>query len=132
MEEILLILFHFLFEVVLQILIELPFDWFVSMRESKVPQDSKSGRWFFFSILLGGSVGALSLWVFPNTFIKSNGGRLAYLFLAPVISAACSLLLSRARVARSKDWVNPRLHAICAFWFALMLTIIRFTYAHRQ
>lgn len=132
MEELLLILFHFLFEVVLQILIELPFDWLVGMRESRAPQDSSSGRWYFISLLLGGAVGALSLWVFPDSFIKSSGGRVAYLVFAPLISAGCVLLLSRFRVARSKDWINPRLHALCAFWFALVLTIIRFTYVHRQ
>ncbi|MEY4483106.1 MAG: hypothetical protein RL693_558 [Verrucomicrobiota bacterium] len=132
MEELLLILFHVLFEVVLQILIELPFDWFVGMRESKAPQDSRPGQWYFVSILLGGGVGVLSLWVFPNSFIKSSGGRIAYLVFAPLISAGCALLLSRIRVARSKDWINPRLHALCAFWFALVLTIIRFTYVHRQ
>lgn len=130
MEEILLIILHFLFEVVLQILVELPFDWFVGMRESKASQDSRPGRWYFVSILLGGAIGALSLWLFPNSLIQSSAGRVAYLVCAPVISAACALLLSRFRVSRSKDWINPRLHAWCAFWFTLALILIRFIYGH--
>jgi hypothetical protein len=36
----------------------------------------------------------------------------------------------------SYDWIPkmsewPRLHAICAFCFALVLTVVRFTYAQR-
>lgn len=132
MEEILVLLFEFIFEVLLQILVELPWDLFLGSRESKQEQIRPALAWGLWSALIGAGVGGLSLLIHPGTFIKSSGARIAYLVLAPLLSALVSWQLSQSFVRRGREWITPRLHAICAFWFALTLTVIRFTYAHRQ
>lgn len=131
MEEFLIIVFQFFFEVVLQVLAELPWDLFVGSREFRQEQSSNTIQWIFVSLVLGGAVGALSLMVRPDTFLKHGMTRIAYLILTPVISAWFAFNLSRAFVSRGRSWIDPRLHAICAFSFALILTVVRFTYAHR-
>ena len=131
MEEILIAIFQFLFEVVLQVLAELPLDLYVGSRESKRDQSSRKYQWIFVSLVMGGAVGAVSLLVRPNTSIKSSTARIAYLVLAPPVSAWLSFVLARLFVGRGRSWIQPRLHAICAFCFALVLTVVRFTYAQR-
>ena len=131
MEEILIALFQFFFEVVLQILAELPWDIFVGLRESKRDQPSRNGGWILVSLLMGGAVGAVSLLVRPQTSIRSSAARIGYLILAPPLSAWISFLLARVLVSRGRSWVEPQLHARCAFCFALVLTVVRFTYAQR-
>ena len=66
MEELLIALFQFFFEVVLQILAELPWDIFIGVRESKGDQSSRNGGWILVRLLMGGAVGAVSLLVRPK------------------------------------------------------------------
>ncbi len=131
MEDILIIVFQFIFEVVLQVLAELPWDLFVGSREFKREQSPNTFQWIFVSLIFGGAVGAISLALRPDTFLKSAAARIAYLLLAPFISAWSAFVLARFFVGQGRTWINPRLHAICAFCFALVLTVVRFTYAHR-
>ena len=58
--------------------------------------------------------------------LKCAPGRLAYLFLAPPISAWCAFVLARAFVGRDRTRISHRLHAICAFCCAFLLAIVRF------
>ena len=131
MEEILIAAFQFFFEVVLQVLAELPWDWFVGSRESKRDQSSKKLGWIVVSLFMGGAVGLLSILVRPNTSIRSSALRMAYLGFAPPCSAWISWLVARWLAGRGRPWIQPRLHAICAFCFALVLTALRFAYTHR-
>jgi hypothetical protein len=131
MEEFLILVFQFIFEVVLQVLAELPFDLFVGSREFKRDQSSKGFEWIFVSLVMGGAVGAISLFVRPNTLLKSGTARIAYLILAPLLSAWFSFVLARLLAGRGRSWIIPKRHAICAFCFALVLTVVRFTYAQR-
>src|SRR5690349_8747663 len=131
MEEFLIVLFQFIFEVVLQVLAELPWDFYVGARERRNEESSDKFGWAVVSLLMGGAVGVLSLWVRPNTSIKHSEARLAYLFLAPPCSAWVSLWVARFLARRGRPWIEPGLHATCAFCFALVLTVLRFTYAHR-
>lgn len=131
MEELLIAIFQFFFEVVLQTLMELPWDICVSSRESRRNQSPNKFQWLFLSLLMGGAVGSISLWIWPNTAMRSSGLRLAYLLLAPPCSAWISFLVARCLAHRSRPWIQPGLHAQCAFCFTLVLTVVRFTYAHR-
>jgi hypothetical protein len=131
MEEFLVLVFQLIFEVVVQVLAELPFDLFVGSREFKRDQSSKEFEWILVSLVMGGVVGVISLLVRPNTLLKSGTARIAYLILAPLISAWCSFGLSQLLAGRGRNWITPKRHAICAFCFALVLTVVRFTYAHR-
>ena len=131
MEEIIILIFQFLFEVVIQILAELPWDWFIDSREHKSDEVPAHWKWATGSLVMGAVVGFVSLGLHSDTFIKTSGARIAYLVLAPPFSAWISLMLSRRMVRRGRKWVGPNLHALCSFCFALALTIIRFTYTHR-
>lgn len=132
MEELLVLIFEFLLEVVAQILLELPWDSFVGSRERKYDDTPSAWVWGFWSLVIGVAIGGLSLWLHPDTFIKSSGARIAYLILAPLLSALVSWELSQRFVRRGRQWITPRLHAICAFCFALGLTVIRSAYAHHS
>jgi len=131
MEELLIFIFQFFFEIVLQVLLELPFDLFVGSRESKRDQSSRMFQWSVVGLVLGGVAGGISLFIFPQTFIKTSQWRIVYLIVAPTISAVFSFVLARAFVAKGKHWIDPKLHAVCALCFALVLTVLRFTYAQR-
>jgi hypothetical protein len=131
MEELLIAIFQFLFEVLLQSLVELPWDWFVGSRELRLDQSSKKFHWIIASLLIGAGVGVISPFIRPNTSIKSSSFRLLYLILAPLFSAMISFLIARFFSSRGRPWVQPRLHAICTFCFTLVVTVLRFTYAHR-
>jgi hypothetical protein len=131
MEEFLIAIFQFLFEVVLQSLFELPWDWFVGSRELRLDQSSKNYHWVVGSLLMGGAVGVISLFVRPNTTIQSSSFRVLYLVFAPVFSAMISLLIARFFSSRGRPWIQPRLHTICTFCFTVVVTVLRFTYAHR-
>ncbi len=131
MEEILIIVFQFLFEVVLQILAELPWDLFLSSRGRSIEPSSDESLWITLSFLLGGAVAMASLYLRPNTYLKHSSTRIAYLVFAPVCSAGVSFLLARYNAKRTPSYYSPKLHATCAFCFALVLTVVRFTYAHR-
>jgi hypothetical protein len=131
MEEFLIFLLQFLFEVVAQFLCELPWDWFVGSREWRLEAPSGSWEWACTSFLIGTGFGIISLALRPTTAIHSAAGRIAYLLLAAPISG----LLSRWFAAVIRDcgraWIDPRRHAVCAFSFTLAMTLIRFAYAHR-
>jgi hypothetical protein len=75
MEEILIAIFQFLFEVVLQVIAELPLDLYVGSRESKRDQSTRKYEWIFVSLLMGGAVGGVSLLVRP----KEIAPRLTFL-----------------------------------------------------
>ena len=130
MEEIFIVIFEFLFEIVLQVLIELPFDWLLGARESRSSQVANRTIWIGAALGFGAGLGLVSLIVRPHSFIKSSELRVAYLFAAPVLSAATSLLISRLLAKRSRPWITPRLHAWCAFYFTVIFTVLRFTYAN--
>ena len=88
-------------------------------------------QWIIISLGMGCAVGLISLFLRPGTSIKHSEWRVAYLILAPPFSAWISFALARRLARRGRTWMNPSLHAICAFCFALALTVLRFAYAHR-
>lgn len=131
MEEILIAVFQFLFEVVLQVLAEWPWDYFLGSREFRDDQWSRKMQWIIISVGMGCAVGLISLFLRPATSIRHSEWRVAYLILAPPCSAWISFTVARRLALRGRTWIHPRLHAICAFCFALALTVLRFTYARR-
>ena len=131
MEELLIFFFQFFIEVVLQVLLELPWDIFIGERESSGEQSFNKWQWAFASLICGALAAAAVMWFHPDTYIKSSGVRIAYLFLAPPVSALFSRMIARRFARKGRVWVEPNLHALCAFCFSLALTVLRFTYAHR-
>lgn len=131
MEEILVAILQFFFEVVLQTLLEAPWDFWIGRRELRGDPSSKTVSWILTSIILGAGAGVISLWLFPNTRIHSSLFRLLYLIFAAPISGMFSYWFSMVLARAGREWIQPPLHAWCAFSFTLMVTLIRFAYVHR-
>lgn len=128
MEEILIVILQFLFELIVEALSYIPFDW-IPRGTSKQEPDSISTRcffWFCGGCLLAGA----SLLVFRHTLISVSSLRMANVALAPVASAFFSQAIARRR-ADSNPFIVPRNHFWQAFWFTAGLTLIRFVYASR-
>lgn len=128
MEEVLIVVLQFLFEFLLEVLGNIPFDWPSRNRSTPEPEGIvlRCLLWFCGGCLLAG----LSLLVVRQTMIGVDLLRIANLVLAPVSSAFVSQAIARRR-ARSNPFIVPRNHFWQAFWFTLGMVLIRFAYAAR-
>lgn len=108
-------------------LIELPWDLAVYGSEKRAC--SSPVALGIFSLLVGGLIGWLTLFVHPQALIQSGAVRMANLVVGPAVSAGVAWLMSRRRV-RHGAAVNSILHAACAFCFTLGLVMVRFAYGH--
>lgn len=128
MEELLIVILQFLFEFVMNVLANLPFDW--PSRTRKVPEPSAITLlcllWFAGGCLLAWT----SLLVVRHTLIAIPELRVANLLLAPVASAYLSRAIAERRSGLNPNIV-PRNHFWQAFWFTLGLVLVRFAYATR-
>ena len=128
MEELLVIIIQFLFELILNVLINIPFDWPSRNRSTPEP-DGIVGvcmLWFGGGCLLGG----ISILVFKHTLIALAALRILNVVAAPVGSAYLSKRIAIGR-SRENPNIHPRNHFWQAFWFTLGLVLIRFAYASR-
>jgi hypothetical protein len=128
MEELLIIIIQFLFELILNVLINIPFDWPSRSRHTPEP-DRIVGvcmLWFGGGCLLGG----ISLLVLKHTLIALAALRILNVVAAPLGSAYLSQSIASRR-ARDNPYIHPRNHFWQAFWFTLGLVLIRFAYASR-
>jgi len=128
MEELLIILFQFFFEVILQVLAELPWDIGISRRE-----DWSVERPFLFALLslaFGLLLGGLSLALFPHTFLHHPWLRIANLLVSPLATGGTSWSIASLRKKGSPQ-VSPGHHFAYSFLFSLAFAAIRFTYALR-
>jgi len=126
MEEFLILLF----QVLLELFINLPWDFFW-YREPRV--DAKNSRpiWIgFWSLVIGAVVGGLSLLLFPDVIAKRAWLRIFLLFFAPVFAGTTGYWSARLRSAR-RHYVVPSQHFWWSCMFSLGYVIIRFVYADR-
>jgi hypothetical protein len=127
-EEALVVIVQFIVEVLLQVLIYLPFD-LPLRRDAKTDERSGPG-WLVLYVVAGGAVGGLSLLVAPHLLIHTVPLRLANLVVAPVVAGALSWWL--ADVRRSRGAVTQPLTRLwTAFWFVLAFSGVRLAYAAR-
>lgn len=134
MEELLIAIFQMAFEIILQILIQFPWDCSLSFSESRSADTDRSphyGLWIFGSLFVGMLVGGISLLGFPHTLITHSWARITYLFLAPLLSGFLSYFLAKNKSSIDLLTHRPRMHTLCLFLFSLGITVIRFTYAQR-
>ena len=132
MEDLLIVIFQFFFEMVLQVLAELPWDVWVGSRQSAVHCEPGPGLWIVLSLIAGGCVGGASLLIFPTTLLHWGSARMANLVVAPFTSAFVSHSLSRWSRSRRGNEPYPKIRTVCAACFTFALAVIRFTYATRQ
>jgi hypothetical protein len=78
--------------------------------------------------VLGAIVGAITLWLFPEHFIRNQQLRVASLVLSPVVAGAVFTAVGRRRNRKGK-----RVSALETFWpaytFALALAVARHYWA---
>jgi hypothetical protein len=128
MEEIIVIVLQFLFELLLDVGTFFPFDLPSKNRRTPEPSLLALGCCFWFA---GGcACGWLATFVFKNTLIASGALRMVNLVVAPLVSAALSQAIAKRR-ARDNHHIRPRNHYWRAFWFTTGLVAVRFVYAAR-
>ncbi|MBU1109862.1 MAG: hypothetical protein KKB51_24485 [Candidatus Riflebacteria bacterium] len=74
---------------------------------------------------LGMIFGVTSLFLFPNSFIKSANGRLVYLFLTPVIAGMAMSLIGRVRDKNGEEPIRLD-NFFYGFLFALSMALLRY------
>lgn len=126
MEEILIIIVQFLFEVIIESIINIPFDLPSKNRLTPEPESVwlTCTLWF-----LGASfLGWVSLFFINHTLISLPILRIANIVVAPFLSATISQAIANRR-AENNHFISPRNHYWKAYWFTLGFTLIRFAYA---
>ncbi|MCX6875107.1 MAG: hypothetical protein NTW21_15045 [Verrucomicrobia bacterium] len=121
------VLFEFLAEVVLQVIVEALFE--LGLQSLSAPFRRKPSPWLatLGYTILGAVAGGLSLWVFPTRFIAAPAGRLANLVLTPLAAGAVMAALGAWRRRRDQDLIRLDRFAF-GFLFALAMTLVRFAY----
>jgi len=128
MEELLIPLIQFLLEVLLEVFVNLPFEW-PNLAARKNKRDEGFG--YLFLMFLGGCLLAwISTFLFPKSLITSPALRIANLIVAPILSGVVAWLIARHR-ALSNAEVRPRRNYWRAFWFTLGMVLVRFAYTQR-
>lgn len=79
-------------------------------------------------LLLGGLVGALSLWIFPQHMTRDGWPRLVNLVVTPVLAGLAMTLMGRWR-ARRGDPVLRIDRFACGYLFALTVAVVRYNFA---
>ncbi|MDR7269572.1 hypothetical protein J2X20_002201 [Pelomonas saccharophila] len=79
-------------------------------------------------LLLGGIVGALSLWLMPQHLTRDGWPRLINLVVTPVIAGFAMTLMGLWR-ARRGDPVLRIDRFACGYLFALTLAVVRYNFA---
>lgn len=128
MEELLVVVLQFLFELILNVLGHVPLDW--PSKKRKTPE-AESIAFFCFLWLAGGcAVGGLSLLAFDYALLQPAWLRIANLALSPIASGLLARAIAEHR-HRSNPMLVPRNHFWYGFWFSLGVALVRFIYAAR-
>jgi hypothetical protein len=131
LEEILIVILQLVGELILQILIYLPFEWPRSWRRAEGEDRRESGcAWGILYLLLGALVGWLSVLLFPYVFLPYLWLRVANLIAAPLACGWTSYAFARWRQARGAK-TDPAAHFFSGLLFALAFVVARFVLARR-
>ncbi len=128
MEELLVVILQFLFEFLVDVFANIPFDW--PSRNRRTPEPESIGWWCFLWFIGGCVLGAMSLLVLGYTLIHIGALRIVNLAIAPLAAASLSQAIAIRR-AKTNSNLRPRNHFWKAFWFTLGLVLVRFAYAAR-
>jgi hypothetical protein len=124
-EELLVLLIQFVVEVLIDVLIYMPFSWPAGRGSDR----SGCGLLGLYAAL-GGSIGGLSLLLAPGLLLHSPGLRVANLFVAPVVAGGCGWALATWRRSRGAT-VNPTTHCWTGVLFVLAFGGVRLAYGGR-
>jgi hypothetical protein len=123
-------------EIILELLLELIFQVFgellveLGLHSLAEPFRREPNIWVAVLgyLLLGGVVGALSVWLVPQHLTRDGWPRLANLVVTPVIAGFAMTLLGLWR-ARRGDPVLRIDRFACGYLFALTVAVVRYNFA---
>lgn len=79
-------------------------------------------------LLFGAVLGGLSVWIFPNHFIASNGLRIANVVLVPIVAGLCMAAIGAWRARRGQAVLRIDQFSY-GYLFALAFGLMRFWFA---
>jgi hypothetical protein len=121
MEELLFALIQGILEIFFPTFFEFFIDLFSARYGKPWERDFYMGATF---VLIGVAIGALSVWLLPDSLIHNDVLRYGNLILAPIVSYWVS-----KRIGLTRDYVNPISQARCAFFFTLSFVLVRFFFS---
>ena len=129
MEALLLPLFQFLGEVLLQVLFEALAE--LGLHSIREPFRKPPNPWVAAVgyALFGAIGGGLSLWVFPSLFMASHVAQVANLLLAPIAAGAAMAAIGAWRRRRDQELIRIDRFAY-GYLFALAMAAVRFAFGN--
>jgi hypothetical protein len=129
--ELLFLLFQFVGEIVLQIILEALFELGLHIvREPfRRPKPLHPTLAAIGYTILGAVAGAISLWVFPKLFIATAWLRVVNLIVTPVAAGTVMTAIGHWRSTRDKELIRLDRFAY-GFLFALGMAVVRFVWGH--
>jgi hypothetical protein len=132
LEELLIVILQFLAELLVELFLWCPWDFFIWWGERKSePGRRPSGAGLLIAgFVLGSMMGGVSLLIQTATMLKHELARLLNLLITPAASGLAALGLARARLRRGRR-TDPKAHFWFAIFFAAAFLLVRFTWAER-
>lgn len=128
MEEVLFVVIQFVVEVLIELLVYLPFDLTPGIMARS--EERTGFGWLVLYLVLGGAVGGLSLFIAPRLLIHAPPLRLANLIVAPCVAGLMSWGMATWRRSQGAK-TCPQTHLWTAFAFVLAFSAVRLAYAAR-
>ncbi len=128
--EILLWLLQFAGELLLQLAFEVLLE--LGLHPAQEPfRLPRPNPWIaaFGYLIFGAIAGALSLLVFPSHFIVSHSGRIANIFVTPMVAGGTMTIFGAWRRNRGEELLRIDRFTY-GFVFALAMALVRYTFAH--
>jgi RsiW-degrading membrane proteinase PrsW (M82 family) len=121
------ILFELFGEVIIQVVIELASELGLHFFQKKDGEQEQPPPWklVLASILFGLLAGAVSLLVFPHSFMLSQTGKLVGLVLVPLFAGVAMMMLGVWRQKRGQQTVSLDRFAY-GYIFALAAALVRY------
>jgi hypothetical protein len=126
-EESLLIVLQFFGEVLLEVLIWVPFDW---PRPEARDRSGSGSTWTFLYLLIGALMGGVSLLIVPHVLLPYPWLRMLNLVVAPITCGLVSWQIAKWRARFGRD-LQPLNHLWYGAAFALGVAVVRFIGANR-
>jgi len=127
MEEIIIVIFQAVIEIVFNVLINIGVDWVVYFWERD--DNNQTSLKCFLMFLAGTIIGLLSWVLIPKVMLPYSWLRILILFLSPVLAGFVSLQIARFKAKRRDVW--PWRHFWYSFFACLGLVLVRFVFCAR-
>lgn len=132
MEEIIILIIQGIVEFLFEFFSYLPWDWWSYDWYSDEREDRHgSFVWtLIISLVIGGVLGWLSIYIFPTVLVKWGWLRIALLFISPLGSGMMARTMTQLRAENNKN-IDANAHFWISLCFSVGLVWIRFAFAHR-